>query len=62
MYCSRCNKNRKSKKPKISYIFNKTLFFSITCRKCGGNDEKLLKDEESIEILKSLGLINNTEK
>ena len=62
MYCSRCNKNRKSKKPKISYIVNETLFFSITCRKSGSNDEKLLKDEESVKILKSLGLINNTEK
>ena len=29
---------------------------------CGSEDEKIFKEEESIEILKILGLINNIEK
>ena len=35
------------------------LVLSIICDKCGSNDEKIFKEEESIEILKILGLINN---
>ena len=47
------------KNPKIAYIFDKTLVISIICDKCGSNDEKIFKEEESIEILKIHGLIKN---
>ena len=43
-----------------SYILNKTLFLYAIFGKCGSNDEKMFKEEESIEILKILGLINNS--
>ena len=33
--------------------------FSFICDKCSSNDYKLFKEEESIEILKVLGLIDN---
>ena len=54
-----CGKYRKFKNPKISYIFEKTLVLSIICSKCKMEDEKILKEEESIEILKILGLFKN---
>ena len=38
----------------------KTLVASINCSKCENEDEKLLKEEESIEILEILCLIENT--
>ena len=44
---------------KISYIFEKTLLLSIICSKCKNEDEKLFKEEESIEVLKILDLIEN---
>ena len=44
-------------KPKISYLLEKTLVLSISCSKCKNEDEKLFKKEESMEILKILGLI-----
>ena len=47
------------KKCKISYIFDKTLFLSIIFDPTCSDDEKLFEEEESIEILKSLGLIKN---
>ena len=59
MYCNECNKYRKYKKSKI-YIFKKTLSLSIV-HKCGHEYKKIFK-EESIEILKILGLINNIEE
>ena len=52
-------KYRKFKKPKISYLLEKTLVLSIICSKCKNEDEKIFKEEESIEILKILGLIEN---
>ena len=51
IYCIKCNKYRKFKNPKISYISD------IICDKCGSNDEKLFKEEKSIQILTILGLI-----
>ena len=42
-------------------IPKKTLSFSIAYSKCGHEYEKIFKKEELIEILKILGLINNTE-
>ena len=52
-YCTICGKYRKFEKPKNS------LVVSIICSKCKNEDEKIFKKEESIEILKILGLIEN---
>ena len=59
LYCVICGKYRKFEKPKISYLLEKTLVLSIICSKCKNEDEKLFKEEESIEILKILGLTEN---
>ena len=59
LYCIICGKYIKFEKPKISYLLEKTLLLSIICSKCKNEDEKLFKEEESIEILKILGLIGN---
>ena len=59
LYCVICGKYRKFEKPKISYLLEKTLVLSIICSKCKNEDEKIFKEEESIEILKILGLIKN---
>ena len=59
LYCVICGKYRKFEKPKISYLLEKTLVLSIICSKCKNEDEKLFKEEESIKILKILGLIEN---
>ena len=58
LYCVICRKYKKSKKPKISYRLEKTVL-SIICSKCKNEDEKTFKEEDSIEILKILGLIEN---
>ena len=50
LYCVICGKYRKFENPKMSYI---------SYSKCKIEDEKILKEEESIEILKILGLIEN---
>ena len=60
--CTKCKKYKEFKKPKILYICNKTLLLSSICNKCGKEDEKIFKEEESIKIWKILGLINNIEK
>ena len=44
------------------YFFKKILSLSIVYSKCGDEYEKIFKEEESIEILKILGLINNIEE
>ena len=59
VYCIKCNKYRKFKNPKISYIFNVTLVLSFTCDKCGSNSITIFKEEESIDMLTILGLIDN---
>ena len=41
----------------ISYFLRKTLALYIVCKKCKNKDEKIFKEEESIEILKIFGLI-----
>ena len=43
----------------LLYIFEKPLVHPIICDYCGSNDEKTWKVEESIEILKFLGLIDS---
>ena len=57
LYCVICGKYRKFEKPKISYIIEKTLVLYIICSKSRNEAEKIFKEEESIEILKVLGLI-----
>ena len=47
---------------KYHNILQRTLVLSIICSKCSNKDEKIFKEEQSIEILKILGLINNTEQ
>ena len=57
LYCVISRKYRKFREPKILYLLEKTLVLSIICSKCKNEDEKIFKEEESIEILKILGLI-----
>ena len=47
---------------KIPFIFEKMLITSITCNKCCAKHKRIFNEEESIEILKILGLINNVEE
>ena len=61
IYCNVCNVYWKSKKTKILYIFKETLSPSIVYSKWDHEYEKIFKEEESIEILKILGLIINIE-
>ena len=44
------------------YLLEKTLVLSIICSKCENEDEKIFKEEESIETLKIFGLVNNIEE
>ena len=43
--CIKCNKYKKFKKPKISYIFEKKLVLSIIFNNCGSKDEETSKVE-----------------
>ena len=58
MYCIKCKKYKEFKKPKISYICDKTLLLFSIYNNRGRVDEKLFEEEEPIEILKILGFIN----
>ena len=59
LYCVICSKSRKIEKPKISQLLGKTFALSVISSKCKNEDEKIFKEEKSIEILKTLGLITN---
>ena len=59
LHCVIFSKYRKFEKAKISYLLEKALVLSIICSKDKNEDEKLFQEEESIEILKILGLIEN---
>ena len=59
LHCPICAKYKKFEKHKISYIFKKALVLFITCSKCKNIEEKSFKEEESIEILKIIGLVEN---
>ena len=59
LYYLICAKYKKFEKPKISYLLERAVVLSIICSKCKNEDEKIFKEEESIEILKILGLIEN---
>ena len=52
LYCVICNKYRKFENPKILYLLEKTLVLSLIFNKCQNKNEKLFKEEESIEIMK----------
>ena len=62
LYFVFCNKYRNYEKPKISYFLEKTFFLSVICSNCKNEDEKIFKEDKSIEILKILSLIDNTEE
>ena len=49
-------------KPKISYICDKTLLIFSICNKCGSDDEKTFREEESTKLLKIYYLINDIDK
>ena len=39
--------------------FGKKIVFSVIFSKCNNKDEKMFKEEESLEILKTIGLTEN---
>ena len=41
IYCNVCDKYRKLKNPKMSYIFEETLGLSIVCSTCGYEYKKI---------------------
>ena len=49
LYCFICGKYRKFKKPKKSYILERTLVISIICSKCKNKDEKYLKKKNQLK-------------
>ena len=49
----------KCEKPKVSYLLEKALVLSIIWSKCKNEDENIFNKEESIDVLKVLGLIDN---
>ena len=51
VYCIKCNNYRKFKNPKL-YTYNEKLVLSIICNKYGNNNDRIFKEEKSIEILK----------
>ena len=61
LYCVFGSNYRKFEKLEVSYLLEKTLVLSIICIKYKNKNGKKIKEEESTEILKILGLINNIE-
>ena len=59
LYCDIYSKYRKFEKPKILYLLEKTLVLSLIFNKCQNKDEKLFKEEESIEIMKIHNYLKN---
>ena len=62
LHCVICNKYRKFEKLKISYLLGKHQFFLLFALSVKMKMKKKIKDEESNEMLKNLGLINNIEE
>ena len=52
----KCNKCRQFKNPEILNVFNKILVISFICNTCSRNNEKILKEKESIKIIKIIWL------
>ena len=59
IYCVKCNKHRKMKNHKISYIFDRKLLLSVISDNCSSKYEKVFKEEEWVTTLKILVLIKN---
>ena len=59
LYCVICGKYGKVEKPKTLFHLKKTLVHFVICSKCKNEDENLFKEEESIDMLKISGLIEN---
>ena len=59
IYSVDCNKYRNFLNPKIPYIFGEALGICIIWSKCSNNRDMILKEEESVDILKIFDLINN---
>ena len=59
LYSIICGRYKNLKNLKMSYLVEKALVLSTIYSECKNEDEKLFKEEESFEILKTLGLINN---
>ena len=55
IYCYECNKYKKL----INGNGSNNFIISIICSKCGYNNDRIFKEEESIEILKTFGSIDN---
>ena len=49
MYCNVCNKYKKCKKTKISFIFKKTVSFSIAYIRVVMNMKKYLKKQNQLQ-------------
>ena len=58
-YCVICGKYGKFEKHKISNLLEKTLVLSVVYSKCKNEEEKIFKEEKSLETLKILYLIEN---
>ena len=58
LYCIICSKYR-MKIPKISYLLEIKFVLSVIRNKCKIVDEKVCKEEDSIQILKILDLNKN---
>ena len=62
IYCTKCKKYKEFiiyHISKISYICDKTLLLAKICKKYESENEKIFKEEESIEILNNLVLTEN---
>ena len=57
-----CDKYKKFKNPKVSYILQKIISPFYYFSKCNSKIEKIFKEKESIEIMKILNFVNNIEK
>ena len=62
IYCVVCGKYKKFKNPKTLYILEKTSVLFLIWSTFNSKYEKIFKEEESTEILKIIGLINNVEQ
>ena len=60
--CNVCNKYRKPKKKENVYSFLRKIKFLYCLLKCDDEYEQISKEEDSIEILKALGLITDMEE
>ena len=49
IYCTNCKKHKELKKPKISYISDKTLLLSNICDKCRVKMKKYLKKRNQLK-------------